>query len=75
MSMMLLEVPDQMPGVVSLSFERALTSEEFFELSAKNPDVRMELTWQGRVRFMPPAGWSGGENSGEAFAQLRNWAL
>lgn len=69
-----IELPDLLPDFVSISFDRALTEEEFFKLSSRNPDLRMELTREGRVRFMPPAGWSGAESSGEAFGQLRNWA-
>ncbi len=39
-----------------------------------NPDARIEQTAQGEIIIMPPAGGESGNQSGEAFAQLYNWA-
>ncbi len=39
-----------------------------------NPDARIEQTALGEIIIMPPAGGESGNQSGEAYAQLHNWA-
>lgn len=46
----------------------------FHQIWRMNPDARIEQTAQGEIIIMPPAGGESGNQSGEAYAQLRNWA-
>jgi Uma2 family endonuclease len=46
----------------------------FTEVAALYDNRKVELTGEGHIIVMAPAGIDGGYNSGEAFGQLRNWA-
>ena len=49
-------------------------SRRYFEdICAKNPDLRLELTEEGHIILMAPAGLESSFQSGEVFRQLANW--
>ena len=50
------------------------SDEEFFHFCQANPDLRIERSAKGEIIVMSPAGGYSGYQSGEAFAQLRDWA-
>lgn len=49
------------------------TDEEFYELCAKNPELRFERSAQGEVTIMAPAGSETGARNAGIVAQLWNW--
>ena len=74
-----------MPAVITPIFQddwaihldgilKNLTEEEFFEICRQNPEMRIEMSKEGDVIFMPP---TGGETSGYNFSlivKLGIWA-
>ncbi len=54
--------------------DSADTDALFNQIWRLNPDARIEQTAQGEIIIMPPADGESGNQSGEAYAQLRNWA-
>jgi Uma2 family endonuclease len=74
-----------MPAVITPSLEddlainldailKHISDEEFFEICRQNPDLRLEMSKEGDVIFMPP---TGGETSGHNFSlivRLGIWA-
>ena len=54
--------------------ERPLNDDEFLELCAINPDLRIEREASGEIIIMPPTGSETGYRNSEVIAQLRNWA-
>lgn len=74
-----------MPAVITPTFQddlaihldgilKHLSDEEFFEICRQNPDMRIEMSKDGDVIFMPP---TGGETSGHNFSlivRLGVWA-
>jgi Uma2 family endonuclease len=62
------------PLVVRLRPVIELTEERFFELAGLNQDLRMELTAQGELIVMPPAGGETSNRNAELTMQLRLWA-
>ena len=50
-----------------------LTEEQFVVLCQENPELRLELTAQGELIFMPPTGSEGGWRSGRVFYSLTAW--
>lgn len=51
-----------------------LDDDRFFELSGLNRDLRLEMTAEGDLIVMPPAGWETGNRNAEITMQLRLWA-
>lgn len=49
------------------------TSEEFATLTATYPDLRMELTQEGELIIMPPAGGETGSKNADLTADLVIW--
>jgi Uma2 family endonuclease len=49
------------------------TEEQFVRLCQENPELRLELTAQGEIIYMPPVGSEGGWRSGETFLAVGNW--
>jgi len=47
------ELPDDL-GAATLDVERRLSDDEYFELCASNPDVRIEREPRGEIVIMPP---------------------
>jgi len=60
------------PFAIHLPFK--LSDDELLELSALNPDVRLELSAQGDLIVMPPAGGGTGDRNAEITMQLRQWS-
>jgi Uma2 family endonuclease len=50
------------------------TAKAFWDLCRLNPDIPFERNADGSVVVMTPVGSEGSYQSGEVFAQLRNWA-
>jgi Uma2 family endonuclease len=51
-----------------------LTDQQFALLCRENPELRLELTAQGELIIMPPAGSKSGWRSGRVFYALTHWA-
>jgi len=49
------------------------SDDEFFEFCQANNDLRLERNAKGEIVIMTPAGFVSSAQSGEVFAQLRNW--
>ncbi len=50
-----------------------LTHREFEQLCQDNPQMRLELTANGEVIVMVPAGWESSERNGDLVIQIGNW--
>src|SRR5688572_20645255 len=62
------------PVTVRLKPVVELTPDRFFELAGINRDLRMELTAEGELIVMPPAGGETSDRNAEITMQLRMWA-
>jgi Uma2 family endonuclease len=62
----------ELPAGVEMS--RPLTPDEFFDFCAANPELRVELSPEGSIHFMPPYGLESDDASAEVFYQLAAWA-
>jgi Uma2 family endonuclease len=51
-----------------------LTDQQFALLCQENPELRLELTAQGELSILPPAGSKSGWRSGRAYYALTHWA-
>jgi Uma2 family endonuclease len=51
------------------------SEEEFFRFCQANRELQIERNAKGEIIVMSPAGGYSGFRSGEAYSQLRNWAL
>lgn len=60
------------PAILNLN--REVSAEDFEEFCAANPSLRVELTANGEITIMPPAGGESSYRSLDLAAQLRNWA-
>ncbi|MGI4862354.1 MAG: Uma2 family endonuclease [Janthinobacterium lividum] len=49
------------------------SDDEFFEFCQANSDLRLERNANGEIVIITPAGFISSAQSGEVFAQLRNW--
>ena len=65
------DVPGR-PFAIHLPFK--LSDDELLELSALNPEVRLEVSAQEDLIVMPPAGGETGDRNAEITMQLRQWA-
>ncbi len=54
--------------------ELKLTDKQFALLCQENPELRLELTAQGELLIMPPAGSKSGWRSGRVYHALTMWA-
>lgn len=66
--------PVDQPVTVHLKPVVELTPDRFFELAGINRDLRMELTGEGELVVMPPAGGETGSRNAEITLQLGVWA-
>jgi Uma2 family endonuclease len=66
--------PDIWPFTVNLKSIR-LTGAQFEQLCHDNPDLRLELTSQGELIVMPPAGSKTGLRNSSLTRQIGSWAL
>lgn len=57
----------------TIIFEPRLEDDEFFELCRRHDDMNLELTKEGAVHMMTPAGNRSSEANIEISGQLRNW--
>jgi len=62
------------PFTVHLKPVVELTPDRFLELAGINRDLRMELTAEGELIVMPPAGSESSDQNAEITMQLRMWA-
>jgi Uma2 family endonuclease len=60
-------------GNHTLTFEPRLSDGEFDELCRRYPDMNIELTKEGTIRMMTPAGNESSEANSEIIRQLGNW--
>ncbi len=51
-----------------------LSEEDFFQLCAANPDLRLERTAEGEIVIMAPAGWATGHRNAKISRALQDWA-
>jgi Uma2 family endonuclease len=65
----------QLPLTLRLPKTLELTDEQFLELSSLNRDLRLELTSQGDLIVMPPAGGGSGKRNARINYQLMHWSL
>ena len=63
-----------LPAKILLNCGRKLGDEEFYNFCVQNPDLSIERTEQGEIVIVPPAGGESSFQSGDVFAQLRQWA-
>jgi Uma2 family endonuclease len=65
---------DTRPLLVDIShITLRLTHQEFEQLCQDNPQMRLELTANGEVIVMAPAGWESSERNGDLVVQIGNW--
>ncbi|MCU1274497.1 MAG: hypothetical protein JWO48_1928 [Bryobacterales bacterium] len=72
MQVVLNKIETQEP--IRIQPDRRMSDQEFFELCAVNPDLRIERTAAGEIVIMPPTGGETSYRNSELTAQLRNWA-
>ena len=63
-----------LPAKILLNSRRKLSDEEFYNFCVQNPDLSIERTEEGEIVIVPPAGGESSFQSGDVFAQLRQWA-
>ena len=61
------------PLVLQGELVTGFSDDEFFEFCQANPALRVERNAHGEIVIMTPAGFVSSAQSGEVFAQLRNW--
>lgn len=66
-------LPPDAPVKLSLRQDQKLDAEAFFDFCAANPDIRMELTAEGEIIVMPPAGDESDFRSLEVAGELREY--
>jgi Uma2 family endonuclease len=52
-----------------------MTDEEFWDLCAANPDLRLEREPNGDIVIMPPRGFETGYRNRDLIFQLAAWAM
>lgn len=63
-----------LPDLVSLRTTDPVSREEFRDVVAANPDLRIERTAEGELIIMAPAHSETGDQNAELTMQLRQWA-
>lgn len=58
----------------TINFHREISAEEFEDFCAENPSLRAELSSQGEITIMPPAGGESSFRSLDVSGELRHWA-
>jgi Uma2 family endonuclease len=68
--------PDMTDATVRLRLAPAivLTDDQLLELSSLNDDLRLELTAEGELLIMPPAGGESSASNAQVTRHLGNWA-
>lgn len=61
------------PLILHGALVAGFSDDEFFDFCQANPDLRIERNAKGEIVIMTPAGFVSSAQSGEVFAQLRNW--
>lgn len=61
------------PAILNLN--REVSAEDFEEFCAANPSLRAELTANGEITIMPPAGGESSFRSADVCIRLGTWAL
>jgi Uma2 family endonuclease len=69
--MQLLETKPFLLDIHSITLR--ITHEEFEKLCLDNPDLRLELTEEGELSVMAPAGWESSEKNGDLFGEVWAW--
>jgi Uma2 family endonuclease len=69
--MQLLEIKPLLLDVHSITLR--ITHEEFEKLCQDNPNLQLELTANGELVVMAPAGWESSEKNGDLFGELWIW--
>ena len=67
-------VLDPLVSRFGVSLPRAMSEDDFFDFCQVNEFIRIERTHEGDIIMMAPAGGESGNQSGETFGQLREWA-
>jgi Uma2 family endonuclease len=65
---------DVLPATLILNPERRLSDDEYFDLRASNPDLRLERTSSGEIVIVPPGGMESSFRNAEVSGQVREWA-
>ncbi|CAN5872135.1 hypothetical protein BH24DEI2_BH24DEI2_28030 [soil metagenome] len=65
------DVPDR---PFAIHWPCALSDDELLELSRLNPEIRLEVSAQGDLIFMPPAGGESSRRNADVVSQLFAWA-
>jgi Uma2 family endonuclease len=69
-----LDTLDITPDCISIDISSVrLSEEQYFELCAANPDLRIELSATGELTIMPPTGWESGQRNSELNFQVKLW--
>ncbi|MFN8472931.1 MAG: Uma2 family endonuclease [Anaerolineae bacterium] len=53
----------------------ALTPAQFYDMCRANPDLDLEMSAEGEIIIMPPAGSNSSDRNADLTMQLRAWAL
>ena len=69
-----IELPEHESVKLVFDPEYHLSEEDYLAFCRANPGLRCERTAEGEIVIVPPAGGEGAYRSGDAFAQLRQWA-
>ena len=64
----------ELESAATINFHREVSADDFEAFCAENPSLRTELSAQGEISIIPPAGGESSFQSGEAFMQLSTWA-
>lgn len=70
-----IEIPGREEVSLVFSYGEGLSLDQYLDFCGANPGLRCERTAEGEVVIVPPAGGEGAFRSGEAFGQVRAWAL
>ena len=69
-----IELPEHESVKLVFDPEYHLSEQDYLAFCRANPALRCERTAEGEIVIVPPAGGEGAYRSGDAFAQLRQWA-
>ncbi|MBL8216074.1 MAG: Uma2 family endonuclease [Bryobacterales bacterium] len=67
-------LPLDAPVKLSLRPDQKLDADAFYDFCVANPDIRMELTAEGEIIVMPPAGMESDHQSLQAGSKLQQYA-
>lgn len=69
-----IELPEHESVKLVFDSEYNLSERDYLAFCHANPGLRCERTAEGEIVIVPPAGGESSYRSGDAFAQLRDWA-